>query len=854
MTLTHESKAHITSYFSMNSRFLRNLKFMGTLVLFLILTGTLNSQAIAQVSIQEELVATLALPEDKIDLAETLLLISRHWDPQLDIVPLRKILKQLTESARIQLQGNPSPKQTVEILRRVIHKEGGYRYTDAVDPAGMPVNPAELFLHGLLQTRRGYCMNLSLLYLILGERLNLPLVGVPLPNHFFVRYNSAKYRINIEATEGGAAFPDSFYEQRFGATKDSKYFLTNLNKKQTLGAYFSNVGLVMYRAAKPGIAVFYLEQSADINPQSIDALNNLGNIYSELKEHDKSIHAYERALKADPGNFSTLFNLSLAYMETKAFNKAEETLLQAVQINPQYYRAHEMLTRIYLQKKEFANALLHLKIMKRLQPGQLFTELSIGTVLLKMGQAELALKYLLGLQSRYPQALEVNERLAETYYRQKDFDKAIVQYEFVIDRAPHLIENYIQLGWVHYQAGNIPEAIEVTRQGLQTNPKSNRFTPLAYMNLGFYHVLAKKFKEAETWYQKIFDVDDPKSILAMTTDLKEALEKYSGIPEIHFFGGWILFQGNQKDKAREWLDRYLKQSPKGPYADKARSFLSKVGLSVPKDMILVPKGYFIMGADGHGDDEAPAHKVYLDAFYIDKYEVTAAEFADFLNDAKVFKKFYKDSKFGMLVLENDFKPRKGFEDYPINNVTWFGAVAFCKWKNKRLPTEAEWEKAARGTDGNFFPWGNSPITPQKARYRQEWTEEIAHRVMVPVHSMPEGKSPYGLFHMLGNVKEWVDDWYDREYYKEENHNLNPKGQIGGEFKVLKGGSWRDLKSFVYASFRNNSHPNSALDDYGFRCAQEGPDASTPKRLTSLEHLVIPTGLGQVIQEGSGHNP
>ena len=108
--------------------------------------------------------------------------------------------------------------------------------------------------------------------------------------------------------------------------------------------------------------------------------------------------------------------------------------------------------------------------------------------------------------------------------------------------------------------------------------------------------------------------------------------------------------------------------------------------------------------------------------------------------------------------------------------------------------------------------------------------------------------------MLGNVKEWVDDWYDREYYNEENHNLNPKGQIGGEFKVLKGGSWRDLRSFVYASFRNNSYPNTALDDYGFRCAQDGPEGSAPKRLTSLEHLFIPAVLEHTAQENSGHHP
>ena len=839
----------------MNFKAFCTAKLIGALAFCLVLAGTTPLlRAATNISITEKLVATLALPENKIDLAETLLLISSHWNPRLDTMPLKKTLDRLTELARAQLKGNPSPKQTVEILRKVIHEDGRYRYTDSLDPAGLPVNPAELFLHGLLQTRRGYCMNLSLLYLILGERLNLPLVGVPLPNHFFVRYNSPEYRVNIEATEGGTALPDSFYEQRFGVAKDSKYFLTHLNKKQTLGAYFSNVGLVMYRAAKPQVAIFYLEQSADINPQSIDALNNLGNIYSELKQHDKSIHAYERALKADPGNFSTLSNVGLAYMETDALAKAEEAFLQAVQINPGYPLAHEMLTRIYLKQKKFARALLHLKSLKRLQPGQLLTELNIGTVLMEMGQAELALKYFEDLQSRYPQAIEVNHRMAEVYYRQKEYQKAIVQYEFVIQRAPRHIENYIQLGWVHYQVGSVAKAIEITQQGLQSNPQMNRLTILAYMNLGFYHVLEKNFDAAEKWYQKALDVEDPNAVDAMVEDLNGSFKKYPGIPEIHFFGGWILFHSNQKDKARQWLDRYLTQSPKGRFAEKARSFLSKVALSVPENMILIPRGFFIMGANGHGDDEAPEHKVYLDAFHIDKYEVTAAEFAEFLNEVKTYKEFYRDHKFGMLVLEKGFKPQRGLDSYPINSVSWFGAAAFCKWKNKRLPTEAEWEKAARGTEGNFFPWGNDPITPQKARYRQDWTEEIAHRVMVPVNSMPEGKSPFGLFHMLGNVKEWVDDWYDREYYREGGHNLNPKGQIGGEFKVLKGGSWRDLRSFVYSSFRNNSTPNTALDDYGFRCAQDGPEGSDPKRMTFLEHLLIPTRLAHVAQEGSGHNP
>ena len=109
--------------------------------------------------------------------------------------------------------------------------------------------------------------------------------------------------------------------------------------------------------------------------------------------------------------------------------------------------------------------------------------------------------------------------------------------------------------------------------------------------------------------------------------------------------------------------------------------------------------------------------------------------------------------------------------------------------------------------------------------------------MVPVQTLTEGQSPYGLHNMAGNVKEWVDDWYDREYYKEQSEYANPRGPIGGEFKGVRGGSWRDLKGFIYSSFRNNGNPQSRMDDYGFRCAKNAAPASDEKRLTSRAVLL-----------------
>jgi len=286
------------------------------------------------------------------DLLETLLMVSKHWQPSLDITPLREEVEKLAHSARQNLKGQDKPEDIIRILRTLIHDAGRYDYTNQVDEKGVPVNPEELFLHGLLKTHKGYCMNLSLLYLILGQKLGLPLYGVALPNHFFIRYEQEGVHINIETTERGASYPDSFYQQRFGALadKENSYFMQNLNGRKTLGAYFSNVGMVYYQNQKPERAVFYLGLSTAINPQSIDAQNNLANIYSELKKPHKAIDHYNLALKADPNNSSTLFNLGLALMESGESSKAINAFLQVVQIQTGFSPAHKMLANLTCNK------------------------------------------------------------------------------------------------------------------------------------------------------------------------------------------------------------------------------------------------------------------------------------------------------------------------------------------------------------------------------------------------------------------------------------------------------------------------------------------------------------------------
>ncbi len=778
------------------------------------------------------------LSEDKINLSKTLLAVSKDWNKNVDEVFFKTSIEALVEEVNKNIQNSSKPSEIVTALREVIHKKFGYRYTDQLDPQGIPLNPNELFLHGLLETQKGYCMTLSLIYLIAAEYLEKPIFGVALPNHFFARYDSKDSHINIEATEGGIPLPDSYYYDRFGVEKNSSFFMKSLNKKQTLGAYFSNVGMAYYKQNLPKKAVFYLDLATQINPLSVEARNNLGNIYSELKEFKNAIKQYEAASNADPNNLATLFNLGIAYSDSGEKKGAAEAFMQVIQIDPNYVPAHRYLVKIFIDQSNFIGALLHLKQISKRQKNNPEISLTIAEVYFQLKNYEMALQTLKKIESSFPDNPKFKEKLAEAFYRLEKFDEAISQYRYLIEMKPNNLRSYVQLGWTYYRKGEIDLAIGWTKRGLKDSPEPDKLKTLGRMNLGFYNVLDEQFEEAQNWYKKTLSAKNSNLLEGMVGDLTEAQDKFPNLMEIYFFKGWLYKESQKDEKAAEFLKKYLAKAPNGKMAKAAKNALKELGIAVNIDnlnekseagMILIPSGFFLMGSDDKGSDESPKHKVFLDSYFIDQFEASAEEFAIFLNQSPDPSRYYKDNKYGTLDFGKKFKPREGFENFPINNVTWFGAKAFCQFNDKRLPTEAEWEKAARGVDGRRYPWGDTQPTPSIARFNQQWDEKRLN-AMVSVDSMSGGKSPFGLEQMAGNIKEWVDDWYDGEYYTDYKHQINPKGPFGGEFKVLKGGSWHDLMSFLYSSFRNNSAPSIGLEDYGFRCAKSKEKGPAPKKL------------------------
>jgi sulfatase modifying factor 1 len=235
-------------------------------------------------------------------------------------------------------------------------------------------------------------------------------------------------------------------------------------------------------------------------------------------------------------------------------------------------------------------------------------------------------------------------------------------------------------------------------------------------------------------------------------------------------------------------------------------------------MVLIPEGSFPMGVP-HGDrdggrDEYPRHDVFVNDFYIDKFELTNSRYLEFVKATN--HRVPQNPKNATRNLWEGDTITESLADRPVVNVDWADAQAYCQWAGKRLPTEAEWEKAAKGTADRRFPWGNVEPTNKHLNFNQQW---IGEKTLMPVGSYELGKSPFGVYDMAGNVWEWVNDWYDAKYY-EKSPAKNPMGPESGTKRVLRGSGWQNETPTVRIFTRVDSDPTIRNESTGFRCAMD----------------------------------
>lgn len=230
-----------------------------------------------------------------------------------------------------------------------------------------------------------------------------------------------------------------------------------------------------------------------------------------------------------------------------------------------------------------------------------------------------------------------------------------------------------------------------------------------------------------------------------------------------------------------------------------------------ESMLVIPAGYFILGDDSLGDvSSRPARKIYLNAYSIDKYEVNFAQFYQFISATG----HRKPRLAGYLAVGSEGLPLLMNPFNPVVGVSWDDAREYCEWKKKRLPGEAEWEKAAKGETRRKWPWGSEEL-PMNGNFAGD---RDGFFYTSPVGSFKNDRSPYGVFDMGGNVMEWVNDWYKENAYQ-TLETMNPKGPESGQLKVIRGGSWNDSIKLGAVINRFKMTPEYRDVTIGFRCAK-----------------------------------
>jgi formylglycine-generating enzyme required for sulfatase activity len=233
------------------------------------------------------------------------------------------------------------------------------------------------------------------------------------------------------------------------------------------------------------------------------------------------------------------------------------------------------------------------------------------------------------------------------------------------------------------------------------------------------------------------------------------------------------------------------------------------------------------------EDSSPVHTVQVSTFEIERTEVTYEQYIAFLNfmgprshlngcDGQPCLATRNETDTSNVSFDSQtYDVNDVINNLPVVNVSWYGASAYCEAIGRRLPTEAEWEFAARGTDGRVYPWGNGPFDPSFAKTNRPVTDNPLEIGKVPVGTYPTGASPYGVLDMAGNVAEWVNDWYSPSYYSlPEASGLDPQGPLGGTERVVRGGSWDSVPFFSRSVHRQSAVPNSSEPWLGFRCAAD----------------------------------
>ncbi len=442
----------------------------------------------------------LRLDDKEIDLATAALIVSEQWS---NVVAGKRYLSDLDDMA-FEIRGRLKKKRlkanykAVAVINEYLFDELGFKpIPDANDPD-------DLFLHTVMDKKRGYCLSLSILYLSLGERLGLPLYGVVVPGHFFVRYDDGHVRFNIETTSKGGYSDDEHYINKFKVPKkNNSIYMMNLNKIQTLGCFFNNLGNSYNEIGDTEQAMLALERAVEINPTLAESRMNLGNIYLQKDRITDAIREYEAALGIDPDNAKIHNNLGNAYTKRGRLNDAISQYTSSIKLDPDFIEAYKNLANAYCEQERFGRAAAQLKQAISLEPQDPNLYGQLGDVYSKMGDYEMGIL-------QYKKALEIKRDFAEAHYglalcyNKLDLpDDEIQEYKNALAINPDMVAALVSLGNVYFKRQDYDTAIEQYKKAAQITPNDGTI----HYNLGAAYSNWGKYEQAAAEYKRAIEID-----------------------------------------------------------------------------------------------------------------------------------------------------------------------------------------------------------------------------------------------------------------------------------------------------------------------------------------------------------
>jgi tetratricopeptide (TPR) repeat protein len=450
----------------------------------------------------------LRLDANEVDLGTAALIISEQWS---NVVAGKRYLSDLDDMAleirgRLKKKGLKANFKAVSVINEYLFDELGFK------PVPDANDPNDLFLHSVMDRKQGYCLSLSILYLSLGERLGLPLYGVVVPGHFFVRYDDGQVRFNIETTSKGGYADDEHYINKFKvptrglATRregNNSIYMVNLNKIQILGCFFNNLGNSYNEVGDTNQAMLALERAVEINPTLAESRLNLGNIYLKKDKIEDAKHEYEAALEIDPDNAKTYNGLGNAYTKQGRLNDAISQYTRSIELERDFTEAYKNLANAYYEQEKFGQAATQLKQAIFLEPQDPNLYGQLGNVYGRMGDYENGIL-------QYKKALGIKANFAEAYYglafcynKLDLYDDEIQAYKKALAIKPDMAAALVGLGNTYFKKQDYDTAIEHYKKAVQITPNDSTI----HYNLGAAYSNEGQYEQAVAEYKKAIEID-----------------------------------------------------------------------------------------------------------------------------------------------------------------------------------------------------------------------------------------------------------------------------------------------------------------------------------------------------------